>query len=126
MAGLGQPLASDVEMQWPANLQTAMSLARAYEKRSAEAARAVIPAASRTAPRPRPTAPTTQAPASAPPATERPVLDSLNRLGVDRVDEILTVKEYLAGNRRCHLQWRRHRGRSTLESFEVEAGVMRR
>jgi len=69
--GLGQPLASDVEMQRPANLQTAMSLAR-DEKRSAEAARAVIPAASRTAPRPRHTAPTTQASASAPAATERP------------------------------------------------------
>ena len=69
--GLGQPLASDVEMQRPANLQTAVSLAR-DEKRSAEAARAVIPAASRTAPRPRHTAPTTQASASAPAATERP------------------------------------------------------
>jgi hypothetical protein len=30
--GLGQPLASDVEMQRPANLQTAMSLAQAYER----------------------------------------------------------------------------------------------
>ncbi|KAJ1283957.1 hypothetical protein BS78_03G167300 [Paspalum vaginatum] len=35
-AGLGQPLASDVEMQWLANLQTAMSLALAYERRHQE------------------------------------------------------------------------------------------
>ncbi|WVZ51236.1 hypothetical protein U9M48_002397 [Paspalum notatum var. saurae] len=34
--GLGQPLVSDVEMQWPANLQTAMSMARAYERRHPE------------------------------------------------------------------------------------------
>lgn len=32
-SGLGQPLAHDVELQHPANLQTAMSLARAYEQR---------------------------------------------------------------------------------------------
>lgn len=32
-ARLGQPLASDVEMQRPSNLQTAMSLAWAYERR---------------------------------------------------------------------------------------------
>lgn len=35
--GLGQPLASDVEMQHPANLQQAMSLTRAYEQRQKEA-----------------------------------------------------------------------------------------
>ena len=35
--GLGQPLAHDVEMQHPANLQQAMSLARAFEQRNAEA-----------------------------------------------------------------------------------------
>lgn len=34
--GLGQPLAPDVEMQQPANLQKAMSLARAIEQRQAE------------------------------------------------------------------------------------------
>ncbi|XP_066373490.1 uncharacterized protein [Miscanthus floridulus] len=34
--GLGQPLAHDVEMQHPANLQKAMSLARAFEQRQAE------------------------------------------------------------------------------------------
>ena len=34
--GLGQPLANDVEMQHPANLQKAMSLARAFEQRQAE------------------------------------------------------------------------------------------
>ncbi|CAN6177503.1 unnamed protein product [Urochloa humidicola] len=43
IAGLGQPLASDVEMQRPSNLQTAMSLARAYELRSKEAAKAINP-----------------------------------------------------------------------------------
>jgi hypothetical protein len=52
-SGLGQPLASDVELQRPANLQTAMSLARAYERRSAEAARAIHPSASRPAARQR-------------------------------------------------------------------------
>lgn len=31
--GLGQPLASDVELQHPSNLQQAMTLARAYEQR---------------------------------------------------------------------------------------------
>ncbi|KAJ1259396.1 hypothetical protein BS78_10G151600 [Paspalum vaginatum] len=38
-AGLGQPLSSDVEMQRPrtVSLQTAMSLARAYERRQQEA-----------------------------------------------------------------------------------------
>ena len=35
--GLGQPLAHDVELQHPANLQPAMSLARAYEQRHLEA-----------------------------------------------------------------------------------------
>lgn len=35
--GLGQPLASDVEMQHPVDLQQAMSLARAYEQRQVEA-----------------------------------------------------------------------------------------
>lgn len=30
-AWLGEPLKTDVELQSPANLQTAMSLARAYE-----------------------------------------------------------------------------------------------
>jgi len=34
-AGLGQPLRTDVELQAPTNLQTAMSLARAYEQRTA-------------------------------------------------------------------------------------------
>jgi len=33
-AGLGQPLSSDVEMQRPTSLQSAMSLARAYERRT--------------------------------------------------------------------------------------------
>jgi len=37
-AGLGQPLSSDVELQRPSNLQMAMSLARAYERRGLEAA----------------------------------------------------------------------------------------
>ena len=37
-AGLGQPLSSDVELQRPNNLQMAMSLARAYERRAHEAA----------------------------------------------------------------------------------------
>lgn len=32
-AGLGEPLKTDVELQYPANLQTDMSLARAYERR---------------------------------------------------------------------------------------------
>ena len=36
-AGLGQPLSSDVELQRPNNLQMAMSLARAYERRAHEA-----------------------------------------------------------------------------------------
>jgi len=35
--GLGQPLAADVEMQHPVNLQQAMSLARAYEQRQEQA-----------------------------------------------------------------------------------------
>jgi hypothetical protein len=35
--GLGQPLASDVELQHPVNLHQAMSLARAYEQRRLEA-----------------------------------------------------------------------------------------
>jgi len=46
-------------MQRPANLQTAMSLARAYERRSAEAARAIQPSTTRSVPRapPPPTGP---------------------------------------------------------------------
>ena len=36
-SGLGQPLASDVEIQHPVNLQQAMSLARKYEQRQIEA-----------------------------------------------------------------------------------------
>ncbi|XP_022680786.1 uncharacterized protein LOC111256682 [Setaria italica] len=40
-SGLGQPLASDVELQRPSNLQMAMSLARAFELRSKEVARAI-------------------------------------------------------------------------------------
>jgi hypothetical protein len=65
-AGLGQPLASDVEMQRSANLQTAMSLARAYERRSAEAARAMHASPAWPALRPR-----SQATATAP-AVEKP------------------------------------------------------
>jgi len=34
--GLGQPLAHDVEMQYPVDLQKAMSLTRAFEQRHAE------------------------------------------------------------------------------------------
>jgi hypothetical protein len=34
--GLGQPLAHDVEMQYPIDLQKAMSLVRAFEQRHAE------------------------------------------------------------------------------------------
>ncbi|CAN6181094.1 unnamed protein product [Urochloa humidicola] len=49
-AGLGQPLASDVKMQRPSNLQTAMSLARAYELRSKEAAKAIHPYPKKTRP----------------------------------------------------------------------------
>ncbi|CAL4917571.1 unnamed protein product [Urochloa decumbens] len=60
-AGLGQPLASDVEMQRPSNLQTAMSLARAYELRSKEAARAINPYTTRS--KPRPSSPSSSAPA---------------------------------------------------------------
>jgi hypothetical protein len=52
-AGLGQPLVLDVEMQRPANLQTAMSLARAYERRSAEVARAIQASPARPASRSR-------------------------------------------------------------------------
>ena len=37
-AGLGEPLRTDVELQAPTNLQTAMSLARAYERRELEGA----------------------------------------------------------------------------------------
>jgi hypothetical protein len=36
-AGLGEPLRTDVELQAPTHLQTAMSLARAYERRENEA-----------------------------------------------------------------------------------------
>jgi len=38
--GLGQPLAHDIEMQYPANLQKAISLARAFEQRHTEASTA--------------------------------------------------------------------------------------
>jgi hypothetical protein len=34
-AGLGEPLRTNVELQSPTQLQTAMSLARAYERRDA-------------------------------------------------------------------------------------------
>jgi len=70
--GLGQPLASDVEMQRPANLQTAMSLARAFEKRSAEAARATSSSSPRQLLRPRPAAPTASAAASAGSPAKKP------------------------------------------------------
>lgn len=78
-AGLGQPLASDVEMQRPANLQTAMSLARAYERRSAEAARAIHPSTTRSAPRARPQ----PAPAISPTAPLKP--DDQHRSRVRRL-----------------------------------------
>lgn len=68
-SGLGQPLCSDVEMQRPASLQTAMSLARAFEKRAAEAARAVSSTAPRSGTRQRPPAPSQ--PATAPPAEKQ-------------------------------------------------------
>ena len=38
-AGLGEPLRTDVELQAPTHLQTAMSLARVYERRENEAAK---------------------------------------------------------------------------------------
>ncbi|WVZ68636.1 hypothetical protein U9M48_017555 [Paspalum notatum var. saurae] len=55
-AGLGQPLGSDVEMQRPSNLQTAMSLARAYERRHQEAALAAAASTGRAPTRARPAA----------------------------------------------------------------------
>lgn len=79
-AGLGQPLASDVEMQRPANLQTAMSLARAYERRSAEAARAIQPSTTRSVPRAPPPQP---APAISPTAPLKP--DDQHRSRVRRL-----------------------------------------
>ncbi|XP_014660203.2 uncharacterized protein LOC106804166 [Setaria italica] len=61
-SGLGQPLSSDVEMQRPSNLQTAMSLARAFELRSKEAERAINATPSRSTPHPRaPTMPSASA-----------------------------------------------------------------
>ena len=68
-SGLGQPLCSDVEMQRPASLQTAMSFARAFEKRAADAAGAVSSTTPRPGTRQRPPAPSQ--PATAPPAEKQ-------------------------------------------------------
>ena len=78
-AGLGQPLSSDVEMQHPANLQTAMSLARAFERRSAEAARAIYPSTPRQPSRPRPPSMT---PA---PTMEEPQRPRVRRLSAEEI-----------------------------------------
>lgn len=68
-AGLGQPLASDVELQKLANLQVAMSLARSHE-RAREAALAVTQSSGRVATKGRlPPATPTAVPSAAPSAT---------------------------------------------------------
>ena len=65
-AGLGEPLTSDVELQKPADLQTAMSLARAFEKRGITASTTAPTRSSGRARSGAPAATTTQAASSAP------------------------------------------------------------
>ncbi|WVZ92138.1 hypothetical protein U9M48_038225 [Paspalum notatum var. saurae] len=74
-AGLGQPLASDVELQRPSNLQTAMSLARAYERRNL-AADSTTRAIPRAQPKPRPPQP----PAAVLPASAATLQTAVPRL----------------------------------------------
>ncbi|WVZ58543.1 LOW QUALITY PROTEIN: hypothetical protein U9M48_008809, partial [Paspalum notatum var. saurae] len=75
-AGLGQSLAPDVELQRPSNLQTAMSLARAYERRNL-AADSTSGAATRAQPKPRP---------HLPPVATLPAAAATSQPGVPRLE----------------------------------------
>jgi hypothetical protein len=77
--GMGLLLSSDVEMQHPANLQMAMSLARAFEHHSAEAAHAVYSSTPRQPSRPRPPSTT---PAL---TTEEPQRPRVRRLSTEEI-----------------------------------------
>ena len=68
-AGLGQPLSSDVEMQRPTSLESAMSLARAYERRTSSSFQAPK-SAFRSKQLAAPCASATSTPTSEPPKTE--------------------------------------------------------
>jgi hypothetical protein len=85
-AGLGKPLVSDVEMQRPTNLQTTMSLARAYERRSAKVAHTIQHTPARPAPRPHPQmAPLGPADTALPGGTLQPKSDDQPRSRVHRL-----------------------------------------
>jgi hypothetical protein len=84
-AGLGQPLASDVEMQRPSNLQTALSLTRAFELRSKEAERA-ISATPQSFPRTH-SAPTAPPSSSTPPKQEEQPRPRFLRLSAEEMAE---------------------------------------
>jgi len=84
-AGLGQPLSSDVEMQRPTSLESAMSLARAYERRTSSSFQAPK-SAFRSKQLAAPSASAASTPTSEPPKTET-AKPRFRRLSLEEIAE---------------------------------------
>jgi hypothetical protein len=112
--GLGEPMTSDVEMQRPQDLQAAMSLARAFERRASAATVTMASALAKVPYHPRPAASATgstvtSTPAMTPAAPTNPCKPRFRRLSPDEMVEkkemrrMLFLSEiFLSGSQVCH------------------------